>query len=260
MDSNADTCCLRASFIVLEHTQRCANVYPYDDNMSPIVVPIVNGATAYDCERSGQTYIFHTKGTKLYFRSRAPTDQELRTCTHVDLTSKAPWNPSEVQLSQLTSEESRIEIDEGDPRTNDHDLHVLDPVLDMRQWRRVNQVQVFDPRSTDVPTRATFESSDRHPRISPQILAERWGITTERASKTLQATLQQSTRSAMLPLARRYRADRMFMRPRLEGKFSTDTAYFKCKSLIGNVASSQIYFHKCGFYANFKILKTDDAN
>ena len=128
MDSNADTCCLGASFIVLEHTQRCANVYPYDDNMSPIVVPIVNGATAYDCERSGQTYIlvvnealyygvklkhslfnqnqirsfgnpvwdnpfddlnqrplgmelrelfvpFHTKGTKLYFRSRAPTDQ-----------------------------------------------------------------------------------------------------------------------------------------------------------------------------------------
>ena len=57
MDSNAYTCCLGASFIVLEHTQRCANVYPYDDTMSPVVVPIVNGATAYDFERSGQTYI-----------------------------------------------------------------------------------------------------------------------------------------------------------------------------------------------------------
>ena len=57
MDSNADVYCLGASFIVVEHTQRCAKVYPYGDTMSPIVVPIVNGATANDCDQSGQTYI-----------------------------------------------------------------------------------------------------------------------------------------------------------------------------------------------------------
>lgn len=47
--------------------------------------------------------------------------------------------------------------------------------------------------------------------------------------------------------------------PRLRGKFSTDTENFKCTSLRGNIAS-QVYFHKCGFYAVYHLLKVDDAH
>ncbi|CAJ1943873.1 unnamed protein product [Cylindrotheca closterium] len=49
----------------------------------------------------------------------------------------------------------------------------------------------------------------------------------------------------------------MFLRPRLKGKFSTDTAYFNHKSIRGNIAS-QIDFHKSGFYSCHHLSKVDD--
>ena len=100
-------------------------------------------------------------------------------------------------------------------------------------------------------------STERHQQGTAESLAERFGIGLNRARATLRSTLQRGTRSAILPLARRYRADRMFQRPRLKGKFSTDTAYFKHKSTRGNIAS-QIYFHKSGFYSCYHLSKVDD--
>ena len=61
-DSNADTCCLGTNFTILSMTHRTADVYPYDSSYSPIEnVPIVSGATAFDCPYSNNTYIlvFH---------------------------------------------------------------------------------------------------------------------------------------------------------------------------------------------------------
>lgn len=49
-----------------------------------------------------------TKGTKVYFTTRAPTDEELLSCPKIDLMSKNEWNPGEVQLSEvLTTDTSR---------------------------------------------------------------------------------------------------------------------------------------------------------
>lgn len=309
-DSNADTCCLGSNFVILGHTHRIAEVFPYDDTMPSIQVPIVSGATAYDCPKTNQTYIlvvneglyygkklnhslfnqmqvrsfgidvwdnpfdrdrpfgmevedlfipFQTKGIKVLFKTRAPTEEELERCRpHIKLTSRTAWNPHELQISGVGTGRSIQEV-QADPRSNTNELRNLDPILDCSSWRQIGQLGTnYDRRSLDVPTRATFESSERHPRVSPELLSERWGISKERAVATMQATLQKGTRSALLPLARRYRADRMYDRPLLKGKFSTDTAYFKCKSLRGNIAS-QIYFHKCGFYANYNISRTNDA-
>ena len=202
---------------------------------------------------------FQTEGIKVLFKTRAPTEEELERCRpHIQLTSKQEWNPHLLQVSQVKSTQVNPEV-HGDPRSNICELRSLDPILDSSSWRRIGQLGTqYDRRSLDVPTRATFESSERHPRVTPEILSERWGISKERAIATMQATLQKGTRSALLPLARRYRADRMYDRPLLKGKFSTDTAYFKCKSLRGNI-TSQIYFHKCGFYVNYNISRTNDA-
>src|SRR6056300_2119734 len=165
---------------------------------------------------------------------------------------------SQVETLTNVDEYERLSTYE-DPRSGDFELLNLDPLLDITQWSQVQQIQQYDPRSLEIPTCKTFESSERHPRVTPEMLSERWGISAERARATLRATLQRGTRSAILPLARRYRAARMLERPILKGKFSTDTAYFKCKSIRGNIVS-QIYFHKCGFYANYNLPKTDDAN
>ena len=57
-DTNADTCCIRQNFVVLEYTQRIADVYSYDKSIKPIEnVPIVSGATAWDDHTTGTTYI-----------------------------------------------------------------------------------------------------------------------------------------------------------------------------------------------------------
>jgi hypothetical protein len=47
-------------------------------------------------------------------------------------------------------------------------------------------------------------------------------------------TTQHGVRSAILPLSRRYKADRVFERPLLRGHFYTDTVDGHCKSLDGN--------------------------
>ena len=60
-DTDADTCCLGANFIVHSHTNRTAEVYSYDKNVAPKIIPIVTGATCYNNIDSGETVIllFH---------------------------------------------------------------------------------------------------------------------------------------------------------------------------------------------------------
>ena len=58
--------------------------------------------------------------------------------------------------------------------------------------------------------------------------------------------MQRGTRSVILPIGRRYIADRMFDIKGLSSKFGTDTIWSKARSITNNVPS-QIYTHKCGF-------------
>ena len=47
-DSNADTCCLGKSFVVLEHTTKQADVFARDKSIEPLEnAPVVTGATAW---------------------------------------------------------------------------------------------------------------------------------------------------------------------------------------------------------------------
>ena len=57
-DTNADTCCLGKNFVILEFTQRAADMYVYIKDIAPIVgVPIVSGAASWDDPVTVQTYI-----------------------------------------------------------------------------------------------------------------------------------------------------------------------------------------------------------
>ena len=79
-------------------------------------------------------------------------------------------------------------------------------------------------------------------------MSERWFISISQAAKTLKSTTQNLLRSAVLPLSRRYRADRMFRRKTLDGQWSTDTLDGRCLSLDGNryaqVFANEKYFSK----------------
>jgi hypothetical protein len=56
----------------------------------------------------------------------------------------------------------------------------------------------------------------------------------ETARQTLKRTTQCFLRSALLPLSRRYKADRMYRAPRLQGELYTDTVEGRCISKDGN--------------------------
>ena len=297
-DTNADTCCMGQNFVVLEYTQRIADVYSYDKSIKPIEnVPIVSGATAWDDHTTGTTYILvlneglfygskldhslinpnqvrsygipfwdnpfdkerglrievddavsinmETKGTKIRFETRAPTNSELSECFHLQLTSKTAWNPSKVSLSEI--------------RVRTRDDSVEDSTACRNLIPRISEVSRYDGTLEDLPTRQTYTSTERHAKISAEVLADRFAIGIERAKHTLQATLQRGVRSAILPIGRRYRADRQFRVKRLNGKFATDTLWSKTKSLRGNVAT-QIYSNKNGFSSAYHMTKANNEN
>ena len=111
----------------------------------------------------------------------------------------------------------------------------------------------------DIPTSKTYSSTDRHSKISAEVLADRFGIRIDRANATLKATVQRGTRSDILTISWRYRADRQFGVKRLKGKFYIDTLWLKSKSFQSNVAT-QVYSHKCGFTTVYHMDKANNEN
>jgi len=92
---------------------------------------------------------------------------------------------------------------------------------------KISKVEV---QVQDVPAARTFESKERHTLVNPEDLSEQWSIGLGQAKETLKRTTQRIVRLAVMPLARRYRADRIFEKRRLRGEWFTDT-------LDGRVAS-----------------------
>ena len=80
-----------------------------------------------------------------------------------------------------------------------------------------------------------FIPTGRHSNTTPEDLSERWSISVTQAKLTLDATTQRLKQSALMPLARRYRADRMFQVKRLDCVVSTDTMHAKNKSIHGEL-------------------------
>ena len=80
----------------------------------------------------------------------------------------------------------------------------------------------------------TFQSKEWHLTITPSDLSKRWYIRLGQMTQMLKVTTQWLICSAILPLARRYHADRMFIRPHIRGTIYTDTMNGRYKSLDGN--------------------------
>ena len=104
----------------------------------------------------------------------------------------------------------------------------------------------YNPKLDDIFSQGTFKSIKRHNDINEETLAENWCIGPIKARSTLEATTQNFKRSAILPISRRYRADRFYKTKRLEERFATDTIWADTKSLNQH-KFAQAYTHKCGF-------------
>ncbi len=66
-----------------------------------------------------------SRGTKIQFLSRTPTQNELENCRHVELTNANPWNPREVFLHPSVAHVSSVHFD----LTQENFLHDINPAL-----------------------------------------------------------------------------------------------------------------------------------
>ena len=106
-------------------------------------------------------------------------------------------------------------------------LHDIDPLLANLDDRLIKQVaqdmQESDYQPERIPARRTFIDRERHRLHTAQSIAEMWNIGLQKAKQTIEASTQNGIRSALMPLTRRYRSDRMYNIKRLRGRFATDT-------------------------------------
>ena len=208
-------------------------------------------------------------GTIVFAETHTPTSQELAECPHVHLTSSQPWIPSKVRwhCSNKTLADAIGGMRYLSGVKANHDIEVEqsdveDPIFSLENMNRAiasmkvvvedsvndNLVrdETVDPGTSDAPEIPTFQSSSRHTDVSPTDLSERWNISLATAIQTLKKTTQRFLRSAVLPLSRRYRADRVFERKTLAGRWSTDTMDGRSKSLEGN-RYAQVFANKSYF-------------
>ena len=193
-------------------------------------------------------------GTKLSFESSVPTDAELNSFPHIELTSSFQWEPGDVELginavetwkkppkrlrtvagisSSHASPVNEVKYQYIEPSSDDAIMHDMNPAI-----VRLSQLQVHDNGMVhhndgfNTPPINAFISHERHRKLSAESLAESWGIGLKKAKSTINATTQRFKRSAILPISRRYHADRFYDTKRLNAKFSTYTLWADVKSL-----------------------------
>ena len=100
-----------------------------------------------------------------------------------------------------------------------------------------NISEIVTPVFDEIPSRRTLISHVRHLKASAKLVVDMWCIDLKRAGATLGATTQRGFRSDIIPLAQRYRAERVFSMRRLNAHFATDTLFFDVKSLIQNICA-----------------------
>ena len=227
------------------------------------------------------TACLQSKGTDIFLQTWAPSLTDLTVYPHIVLCSTQPWNPQQIELPSI----SRIEQEEVE-RTNEYTISTTRTTFDIneirrmimsvkghseqtlkeyKECRRISALRSADEASIPLPETGpieeseirpphTFLSRERHSRTTPEELSERWGLSISQAKLTLKATTRNLVRSALMPLARRYRVDRMFQPNRIEGTFATDTMDMRCKSIHGE-QYCQVFANKEFFAETYPIEK-----
>ena len=231
---------LRAYGCTVQDNPYCGSPLYLEDSNGTITIPL------------------STIGTNILTTTRTPTQDELDNCTHIIWTSQREWEPSNIvfpapkwtiaedkagRISSITTKNENMEDEERIFNVNDFTRRLIASckVTSIPTRRSVSNVVV-----SDVPTPNTFVSGDRKSDVTPQSLSERWMIGLDTAKQTLEKTTQRLVRSAVLPLSRRYKADRIFQLPRLQGTWFSDTVDGRVKSKDGNkyaqIFANEAYF------------------
>ena len=104
----------------------------------------------------GPTIDLAMDGTKVTFKSRAPSQHELNTCDHIDMTSSFRWEPHDVKLG-----ETRVNVDKAiDDFIGESDrlLQSIDPSLIMLKEMSTRHIQANSYIDVTAVESSTFTS------------------------------------------------------------------------------------------------------
>jgi len=217
-------------------------------------------------EHSELTVPLQTSGTNIFLDTHTPTQHELDTCPHIHLTSESEWNPQTVRLASSRSVEAEANTYDTGSEDVEPGLSQISCVYSFTAMAE-SLHEIYDANSersisatlTDLPGHKTFISKERHSAVTPEQLSERWNIGLAQSKQTLLVTTQRGVRSAILPLSRRYRTDRMYNQRKLRGqRFYTDTLIGKYKSVTNNTCA-QLFANESFFAKAYPMEKKSFA-
>lgn len=222
---------------------------------------------------------FKSEGLDIFIETWTPSDRDLNECKHIVLTSPNEWNPQKVELPGLAQSEVdeiegynilELQVERKDNVNVAHEDPCLRPVkiFDIRDFNaRIMKSAIVSTKVSggissedDLMPPRTFLSRERHSNTTPEDLSEVWNISLQQAAMTLDATTQRHARSAIMPLSRRYRVDRMFEPMRLRSEIASDTMDPRCDGLHGmrHCFSSKVLSQfNVPNYMAFDLLKTN---
>ena len=174
-----------------------------------------------------------SKGINILFETQVPTQQELDDCPHVNLTSDYEWNPTEINLPNASNKTCQLDFQCSTLHTSCYDTNTF--IQKISSLVGDHTEFASNQNMSDIPIPKTFMSQDCKSFVNPDSLSDKWLIGRQQAQQTIHVTTQRGICLAILPLSRRYRADRFYQRKRLDGHFYTDTYYARSKSLHGNI-------------------------
>ena len=218
-----------------------------------------------------------SSGTNIYLDTWTPTDQDLQECHHIVLTSPRQWDPHKIKFPGISNMEI-AELEEKNVSKVEYQVGIGEAGFSNGYCR---PIKIFDihscnariMKSTIIPTLIadgplhedqllpprTFLSHERHSNTTPEDLSEVWNISLHQAKLTLQATTQHHVRSAIMPLSRRYRTDRMFSPHRLVGEMASDTMDPRCVGMHGET-HCQVFGNKQMFCEAYPIKSKGDCD
>ncbi|MGH3054118.1 MAG: hypothetical protein ACRDL7_03970, partial [Gaiellaceae bacterium] len=177
---------------------------------------------------------FSMHGCISYLPSRLPTDDELKTCQHIYLTSDADWDPYGMHFKD---DEALYERDNSKLITLTAKEHVD------------NYGRILSATS----------SLDRRSDVDAGTLARRWGVSQSVASETLKLTTQRGVRYMQDYTDRRYRTRQAQLRyPHLRTQVYSDTMFSDVKSLR-NFICAQVFVTSDDFNRVYPMKLRSDA-
>jgi hypothetical protein len=149
------------------------------------------------------------QGVMSVFQARLPTQTEIETCVHVELTAQEAWDPSSDELEQQDCiQETRMSNVAGTvstlfpnrrSETSAVLLSVSSTLVDDEFVCGMEQSVWI----TSAVASSTVRTKSRHSTMEPMELSRCWGIGLSTAQKTLRVTTQKGLPTAVHPLHRR---------------------------------------------------------